>query len=153
MKDLDLVFRDMTRGTMPRRGTVVRAFRAAKPWMRVPTKHTAELGVQIIGLGRMRALNRRYRKVDRPTDVLSFPLHQRPIRGYTVVSLGDLFICPAVVRAKAKAEGRALRAQMEWTVVHGLLHLAGYDHEKNAAAAGRMAAVEQRILKKLETRS
>ena len=134
---------------MPCRGLVVRAFHASRPWLRIPKGHTAELGVQIIGPVRMRTLNRTYRKVDKPTDVLSFPLHQRPIQGYTAVSLGDLYICPAVVRVKANADGRAVRAQMKWTIVHGLLHLAGYDHERGAAAARRMAILEKTILKKI----
>lgn len=150
MRTLDLAFRDSTRGAMPWRGLVLRAFRAARPWLRIPKGYTVELGVQIIGPTRMRALNRRYRKVDKPTDVLSFPLHQRPIQGYTAVSLGDLFICPAVVRAKAKVCDRSIRAQMQWTVVHGLLHLAGYDHEKNAAAARRMAARERTIVRRMK---
>lgn len=149
MKDLDLVFKDTTRGTTSYRGLVVRAFDAAKPWLKIPKGHTAELGVQLIGPARMRALNRQWRHVDAPTDVLSFPLLQRPIQGYTAVSLGDLYICPAVVRAKAKADGRPVTDQMQWTIVHGLLHLAGYDHEKRPAAARRMASLERNILKKI----
>ncbi|HXK36519.1 MAG TPA: rRNA maturation RNase YbeY [Candidatus Paceibacterota bacterium] len=149
MKDLDLVFKNATRDTLPWRGLIVCAFHAARPWLKIPKRHTAELGVQIIGPARMRSMNRHWRKVDTPTDVLSFPLHQRPIRGYTAVSLGDLFICPAIVRAKAKADGRPVKDQMKWTIVHGLLHLAGYDHEKSAAAARRMASVERTILKKI----
>ncbi len=93
-------------------------------------------------------LNRRYRKVDKPTDVLSFPLHRQPIRGYTAVSLGDLFICPAVVRAKAKIDKHTVRVQMKWTIVHGLLHLAGYDH-KTSITARRMTSLERTILQKI----
>ena len=147
MKDLDLVFKDTTRSTIPCRGLVVRAFRAAKPFLKIPKRHTTELGVQLIGPARMRALNRKWRKVDTPTDVLSFPLLQRPIQGYTAIALGDLYICPAVVRAKAQADGRPVKDQMKWTIVHGLLHLAGYDHEKSASAARRMASAERAILR------
>lgn len=127
----------------------MRALRAALPWLNVPAGHTAELGVQVVGPARMRAVNRRWRRRDEPTDVLAFPLSGPRIRGYTAVSLGDLFICPAKVRAKAEAWGNPAREQMRWTVVHGLLHLAGYDHEKGPAAARRMAALEQTILKRM----
>jgi probable rRNA maturation factor len=148
-RELDLVYRDTTRGTLMRRGAIVRAFAAARPYLRIPPGHTAELGVQAVGPARIRALNRRFRKVDKPTDVLSFPLQRHPIRGYTAVSLGDLYICPALVRANAERSGRTVSAQLDWTIVHGLLHLAGYDHERSAAAARRMAAAERAILKKL----
>ena len=146
---LDLVYREYVRETIPCRGLVVRAVRVAWPLLRVQRGKTAELAVTIVGPARMRALNRKWRKVDRPTDVLSFPLQQPAIAGYTAVSLGDLFICPSVVRAKARAWGRPVRAQMKWTIVHGLLHLAGYDHERGARRAARMAAEERRLLKRI----
>ena len=146
---LDLVYREQVRDTVPCRGLVVRAVRAAWPLLKVPRSHTAELGVTIVGQARMRGLNKRWRKVDRPTDVLAFPLQQPKIAGYTAVSLGDLFICPAVVRAKARDWGRPVRTQMKWTIVHGLLHLAGYDHERGKARAARMAALEKRLLKRI----
>jgi probable rRNA maturation factor len=149
VKDLDLVYRDRTGGTMPCRSLTVRAFKAARPYLKLPKGKTAELSVTVVGPARMRALNRRYRKTDRPTDILSFPLRTPAIAGYTSVSLGDLFICPAVVRAKAALWERPVRVQLAWTLVHGLLHLAGYDHEKSAAAARRMTSVETKILKKL----
>ncbi len=146
---LDLVLRSTVRGSGLSRALVVRAVRAAWPLLKIPTGHTAELAVTAIGPARIRALNRRWRRVDKPTDVLSFALHMRPIAGYTAVSLGDLFICPAVVRAKARAAGRPVREQMAWTVVHGLLHLAGYDHERGPRAAARMAAAERSVLKRI----
>ena len=115
---------------------------ATEPRLKIPRRHTAELGISLVGPSAIRALNRQWRQKDKSTDVLSFALPMRPIAGYTAVSLGDLFICPAVVRAKAKAAGRSVRDQMTWTVVHGLLHLAGYRHSD-------MATIEQRILKRL----
>ncbi len=149
VRDLDLVFRDTTRDAISYRGLVVRVFRAARPYLKIPREKTAELSVMVVGPAKMRALNRQYRKVDKPTDVLSFPLPGPNIAGYTAVSLGDLFICPKVVREKAAEWERGFRAQMQWTIVHGLLHLVGYDHESSARAAARMAALEKKILKKL----
>lgn len=151
MNKTDLVFRDFTRrhSPVPCRGLAVRALRAARPYLKVSPGKTAEVSVTVVGTARMRALNRRWRKVDKPTDVLSFPLPMRPIQGYTAISLGDIFVCPDVVRAKAKASGTAYRKQMKWTLVHGLLHLAGYDHEKGVTAAKKMNAAERRILKRM----
>lgn len=150
-RQFDLVYRDTVRAhsPLPCRGLMVRALRVARPWLGVPKGYTIGLGLQIIGPARMRALNRKYRRVDKPTDVLSFPLHQPRIKGYTAVSLGDIFVCPAVVRAKAQQFGKPVRAQMKWTLVHGLLHLAGYDHEKGKKAGVAMARLEQTILKRL----
>lgn len=146
----DLVLRDTTRGLLGYQRVVRRAVRAALPSLRVPKGMTAEIGITLIGPARMRALNRRWRKVDKSTDVLSFPLPAQKIAGYTAVVLGDLFICPSVVRAKASASGTTVELQLAWTVVHGLLHLAGYDHERSAREAQRMARAEQRILRMLK---
>lgn len=145
----DLVYRATSRDALVSRGLVMRALRAALPWLKVPAGHTPELGVQVVGPARMRSLNRRWRRKDAPTDVLAFPLSGPRIKGYTAVSLGDLFICPAKVREKAAAWGNPPRMQMRWTVVHGLLHLAGYDHEIGSAAARRMALLERKILQRM----
>jgi len=146
---LDLVYRATSRDALVSRSLVVRVFRAAAPWLGIPAGHTAELGVQVVGPARMRSVNRQWRRVPQPTDVLAFPLSGPRIKGYTAVSLGDLFICPAKVREKAAAWGSPVRTQMAWTLVHGLLHLAGYDHEAGPAAARRMASLERTILKRL----
>ncbi len=146
---LDLVFRSTIRGSSLSRALVVHAVDVAWPLLKMPKGHTAELAVTVVGPARIRALNKQWRHKDKATDVLSFALHMRPIAGYTAVSLGDLFICPAVVRSKAEAAGRPVREQMAWTIVHGLLHLAGYDHERGARAASRMAAAERTVLKRI----
>jgi len=119
-----------------------RVIKVTEPHLKIPRRHTAELGIVLVGPSRMRALNATWRHINKATDVLSFALPMRTIAGYTAVSLGDLFICPAVVREKARATGVPVRYQMTWTIVHGLLHLAGYSHV-------RMAGVEQKILKRL----
>ncbi len=112
---------------------------AAESELKLPRRHRAEVGIVLIGESAMRTLNRKRRKKDASTDVLSFPLHMKPISGYTELLLGDLFICPKVVRAKAEESGTSVRERMTWTVLHGLFHLAGYDHTA-------MQAREQRIL-------
>lgn len=140
---IDLVFQNRTKNRAYGRAFFVRVCRAVEPHLRLPKDHRAEVGITLIGLAAMRTLNRTRRKVDVPTDVLSFPLHMKPISGYTALLLGDLFICPAVVREKAAQSGQPVRVQMAWTAIHGLLHLAGYTHKDMH---------EERILKTLDFR-
>ncbi len=75
----------------------------------------------------MRMLNRRYRGKDKPTNVLAFPAAPAP--GVRPRPLGDVVICPAVLRREARAQGKSERAHWAHLVVHGTLHLVGYDHE------------------------
>jgi probable rRNA maturation factor len=90
---------------------------------------------------RVRALNARDRKKDKPTNVLSYPSGERDF-------LGDVVLARQTVWQEAKAQGKAPADHVAHLVVHGALHLLGYDHEEDAEA-GRMEAVERRILKKL----
>ena len=87
-----------------------------------------------------RALNRRHRRKDRPTNVLSFVYddeHGAPG--------GDIVLCAPVLRREAVQQGKPLAAHCAHLVVHGMLHLQGYNHEQ-AAAAARMEAQEVAIL-------
>jgi len=105
-----------------------------------------EMAVQVVSAPRMRLLNRRYRGKDRPTNVLSFPAtaaaHVKPR------PLGDVLICPAVLRREARARGKSEQAHWAHLVVHGTLHLAGYDHEQDSDAA-RMERREIAVLRRL----
>lgn len=146
---LDLVFHNRTKERRFTAAFFRRVADAAEPYLKLPRGATGEIGIILLGPTAMQTLNRARRRKDKPTDVLAFPLRTPKIKGYTAVTLGDLAICPAVVRAKAREHENTYVKQMQWTAVHGLLHLAGYDHEKSKAAARRMAAVEQKILTKL----
>jgi probable rRNA maturation factor len=88
----------------------------------------------------MRALNRRFRRKDRTTDVLSFPAAGGG--GF----LGDLVISAPEARRQARAAGVPLRASMEKLLLHGLLHLLGYDHETDQ---GEMDALEAKLRRRL----
>jgi probable rRNA maturation factor len=143
---INLVFNNRTKSRVYGRAFFAHVFRAAQPYIRPARGLRAEVGVTLVGPTAMRTLNRTRRKVDKATDVLSFPLHMKPISGYTAVLLGDLFMCPDTVRKHAVLSGRPVRSQMAWTAIHGLLHLAGYDHEKSATAAKNMFALERKIL-------
>ena len=107
----------------------------------------AELAVAVVGAPESRRLNRRYRGRDYATNVLSFA---GPRCALTVKPqpLGDLVICARVLRSEARAQPKTLRAHWAHLVVHGALHLIGYDHEE-ARAARRMERREIAVLRRL----
>ena len=100
-----------------------------------PARARGTMTIAIVPDGRVQQLNRRYRRLDAPTDVLSFPSDER---GY----LGDVVIAAGVARRQAKQAGHSLQHELRVLALHGLLHLLGYDHEHDA---GRMARVEARL--------
>jgi probable rRNA maturation factor len=104
-----------------------------------------ELSVSLVGAARSRALNAHYRGRDHATNVLSFPA---PSSAAAAGLLGDLVICPTVLRAEARAQHKSARAHWAHLVVHGVLHLAGYDHER-AHQARRMERREVQVLRRL----
>ena len=138
-----------------------------------------EVSVTLLDPVAIRELNHRYRGKDMPTDVLSFPLSPAPslksalqkkkrkseedsglgapnIPGYTVSTLGDIFICPLYATEKAREEGVSMEAKMSWLAVHGMLHLLGYDHPDNSVGTPtlqrqgeKMTALEKKILKEI----
>ncbi len=107
----------------------------------------AELSVALIGNAEMRKLNARYRKKDYPTDVLSFPAAPGMPRGVRL--LGDVIISVDKAREQAKERGRKLDDEMITLLIHGVLHLLGYDHERSAKDARIMARLEKRIYRAL----
>lgn len=108
-------------------------------------RRRAELTVRIVGRAEARALNRRYRDRDRPTNVLSFPCTDLAI---APDFLGDIAICAALVRQEARAQGKPEEAHWTHLVVHGVLHLLGYTHDEDAMAL-RMEARERAVLSRL----
>ena len=100
-----------------------------------PARARGAMTVAIVPDGRVQQLNRRYRRKDTATDVLSFPSDEP---GY----LGDVVIAAGVARRQAADGGHALQHELRVLALHGLLHLLGYDHERDD---GRMARVEARL--------
>jgi len=117
-------------------GRDVRAPGLAK-WLTsiAPAKARGSVTIALVPDQRIRALNRQFRGKDRPTDVLSFPAEERG-------RLGDIVIAIGVAREQAAEAGHSLGAELRVLALHGLLHLLGYDHERDA---GRMARVEARL--------
>ena len=105
-----------------------------------------ELSMLLAGRARSRALNARFRGRDRATNVLSFPAMPSAVAQAGL--LGELVICPAVLRDEARAQHKSARAHWAHMVVHGVLHLVGYDHELPAEAR-RMERREIRTLRRL----
>ncbi|MGB8377233.1 MAG: rRNA maturation RNase YbeY [Rhodanobacteraceae bacterium] len=102
-----------------------------------------ELAIRLVDGAEGRALNRRYRRVDRATNVLAFAA-ELPA-GVSSPLLGDLVLCVPVVAREASRQHKLLKAHCAHLTIHGVLHLLGYDHP-NARQAERMEALETRIL-------
>lgn len=97
----------------------------------------------------MRTLNRRYRGKDSTTDVLSFSLREGKFSHIQTAMLGDIVISVPVAVQQARAEGHPLAREIDRLLVHALVHLIGYDHERSAREAFRMEQKEKQLLRKL----
>ncbi len=107
-------------------------------WALVAASGRTELTLRIVGATEARSLNRSYRKRDYATDVLTFVYARSPRRG-------DIVLCHSVLARAARERGIALDAHYAHLVVHGMLHLRGYDHTR-ARDASRMERMETRLL-------
>ena len=99
-----------------------------------------ELSIRITSSAEMRALNRRFRRKNKPTDVLSFPAE-------TPRLAGDIAISAEIAAANADALGHSVDTELKILILHGLLHLVGYDHETDA---GEMQAEEAKLRRRLK---
>ena len=111
-------------------------------WIRHALALDAEITVRIVGEDEGRQLNRDYRQKDYATNVLTFDYTQEP------VVTADLVLCAPVVAREAAEQGKPLAAHYAHLIVHGMLHLQGYDHEDEAQAA-EMEALERDVLGRL----
>ena len=111
--------------------------RALGAWLAevAPAGARGSLTVAVTTDARVRALNRRFRGVSKPTDVLSFPADEPG-------ELGDIVIARGVAARQARDLGHSLATELRVLALHGLLHLLGYDHEHDD---GRMARTEARL--------
>jgi rRNA maturation RNase YbeY len=105
--------------------------------------------VLIVGDRAMRTLNREYRGKDRTTDVLSFPMREGAHMRLQPHLLGDIVISLPMAERQAREAGASLREEVDRLLVHGFLHLLGYDHERGSAEARRMEARERRLRERL----
>ena len=111
-----------------------------------PARKSWVLSLRIVGLARSRSLNARYRRKDKPTNVLSFSGAGSVPDGRHF--LGELVICAPVVAREALAQGKSLKSHWAHMTVHGVLHLLGFDHEREPEAV-EMTSKEIQILDRL----
>ena len=106
-----------------------------------------EVSIELTSDARLRHLNAQFRGLDKPTNVLSFPagLGGSDLPKGMAVPLGDIAIAKGVLVREAKAEGKSVKAHLTHLVVHGVLHLLGYDHESERDAM-TMERLEKKIL-------
>ncbi|OGN34325.1 MAG: rRNA maturation RNase YbeY [Candidatus Yanofskybacteria bacterium RIFCSPLOWO2_02_FULL_47_9b] len=112
-----------------------------------------ELGIQLVSSEKMQELNFKHRQKDKPTDVLSFPLNDITLAKYDILPLGDIFICPDVVVAQAAESKIPVKEEMARLIIHGILHLLGYDHEQSLADDKKMLDLQEEILNQLSFRN
>lgn len=120
------------------------ASRQFRLWLAAALPQPARLGVRIVNAVEGRRLNREFRDRDYATNVLTFVYHEP---GADLLE-GDLVLCAPIVAREAREQGKALRAHYAHLTVHGALHLAGMDHERERDAR-RMEAREVAILASL----
>lgn len=108
-------------------------------WVHTSLERSAQVTLRFVDETEGRSLNREFRGKDYATNVLSFPYEDDPVTG-------DLVICAPVVRREASEQRKSLRAHYAHLVVHGMLHLQGYDHEQGEQEARRMEDREREVL-------
>lgn len=104
------------------------------------------LGAIFVSKAKIKQLNNKYRKTNKPTDVLAFPQElELWVRDTRVNIIGDVVICPDVACASANRIGNSLDREVSFLLVHGILHLCGYDHQTKAEEA-LMCAQQRRVM-------
>lgn len=107
----------------------------------------SELTIGLIGNAEMRRLNAKFRNKDYPTDVLSFPAQQN-LPG-AMHLLGDVIISLDKARQQAKERSRSLQEEVVTLLIHGVVHLLGYDHERSEKDARIMGRLEKKVYRAL----
>ena len=113
-------------------------------------EENVEVSLSIVDKDEIHILNRDYRDVDRPTDVLSFPMDEEGFdnEGNPILLLGDIVICLDVAKDQAADFGHSLEREIMYLICHSTLHLLGYDHIEEADKK-EMRAKEKEIMKNI----
>ncbi len=113
--------------------------------------HDSELSVVMVGDRSMRRINREYLGRDKSTNVISFAMREGQFTEVNPQLLGDVVISAATCAREAEEGGITFNARLRFLLLHGILHLAGYDHERSGeAAARRMKGKERELIALLE---
>jgi probable rRNA maturation factor len=110
-------------------------------------RENVELSLALIGNAEMQKLNAKYRRMNHPTDVLSFPMEEKLLQETRL--LGDVIISVEQAAEQARERRRTLDEEMTTLLIHGIVHLLGYDHERSAKDARIMRRLEKKILGQL----
>jgi len=105
-----------------------------------------EISVNLVGEGKIKALNKKYRNKNKVTDVLSFPLDSNPALKGAIINLGDIFICLPFAKKQAKRENISIEEELSRLSIHGFLHLLGYDHERTEEDRWEMEKLEKKLI-------
>lgn len=123
-----------------------RAWRADFSWLALlesiiikEFKPTTSISVALVSKNEIKRLNKVYRRQDKITDVLSFNLDSEQL-------LGEIVICLDRAKQQAREKKQTLKSELQLLTVHGILHLLGYDHEKNIRAEKKQQQKEREIL-------
>ncbi|MDE3269249.1 MAG: rRNA maturation RNase YbeY [Pseudomonadota bacterium] len=110
------------------------------------TRRTCGLSISLVSRAKIKQLNQTYRHISKPTDVLAFPQELTVEEGgQSMQVMGDVVICPDVASGNAKRNGQGLDREVSFLLVHGILHLCGYDHQTESDAA-IMFAQQRRMM-------
>ena len=110
-------------------------------------QENVELSLALVGNAEMQKLNAKYRRMNHPTDVLSFPMEEKLLQETRL--LGDVIISVERAAEQAWERRRTLDEEMTTLLIHGIVHLLGYDHERSAKDARIMGRLEKKILGQL----
>jgi len=136
--------------TLALRGLIRRAIGQALKYEKFP--FDAEISVTLTDNEGIREINREYREIDRPTDVLSFPLYEKDeitedeVDEEGRIALGDIVLSLEKAEAQAVEYGHSFEREAAFLCVHSVLHLLGYDHELGEAEEKEMFAKQEAIL-------
>jgi len=125
------------------RGAAVR--RRAARLLRLLGEERSELTISLVGDSEMQRLNAAYRGKDRPTDVLAFAMREGKRAAGDELVLGDVIISLDTAARQAESRGHSVDEEVTMLLIHGVLHLLGYDHERSPDEARRMKRKERAL--------
>lgn len=116
-------------------------------------KKQGDISIVFVGAKRIQDLNKRYRKEDKVTDVLGFSQNSIISKFFNLpkeyFELGEIIVCLTKVKKNAKEYKSDFEKELKWVIIHGILHILGYGHEKSEEQARRMREKEKYYLKNL----
>jgi probable rRNA maturation factor len=110
----------------------------AKKVLKDENRERENLSIAFVGKDIIKGLNKKYRKKNKPTDVLSFAGDLKLEK-----TLGEIVICPEIVKKNAKIDNSPFKKELAKVLIHGILHLLGYDHEKSGKEVEKMEEREK----------